>query len=64
MSDPTTPKQDVTHQSLRLARILDRLQNGTYMLQIEKKDRDDTWDLCIWDDTGKTVRDTELRRWD
>lgn len=62
---PAKTAQDVTSQSLSLARIVDRLSNGTYTIQIEKGNRFDAWRLCIWDDSGRTVRDMDLfRKWD
>lgn len=62
----TKPKstQDVTHQSLRLARRLDRLPCGAYKIEVVKGTKEEDWKLVLWDDTGQTLADTVLTKWE
>ena len=49
--------QDVTHQSLSIARQVDRLPPGEYSVRIIKGTRSSAWRSIFWDDTGLTIND-------
>lgn len=61
MSDEPTrgiPGQDITVQSHRLARYLDRLPPGEYAIKLEKGENDDPYRVVIRSlDTGAIVRE-------
>ena len=51
--------QDVTRQSLSLARTIDRLPPGEYNMTLGKSDRSGRWSLVITKQDGETVKNFE-----
>jgi hypothetical protein len=60
VSPPKIPIQDITHQSLRLGRFLDRLPPGDYELELTKGRRDDPWRVVVKTEEGELVREFDL----
>lgn len=56
----TPPIQDITHQSVRLGRYLDRLPPGEYLFKLQKGTRHDPWHLVVSDEDGEVVREFDL----
>jgi hypothetical protein len=52
----------VTRQAESMARILDRLPPGTYVVELEKSTRLETWRAVVTDLDGQLVRSVELER--
>ena len=64
----TNAPTDISKQSTRLARVVDRLPDGEYIIRITKRSRLDSWTMLVYDDPDgltfevEPIRNMDLRR--
>lgn len=56
------PPTDITKQVTSLARLIDRLEPGSYILMIDKRSRLEPWHATIVRSDGDVVRTIDLFR--
>ena len=54
--------RDITRQSVRLGRSVDRLEEGTYIVMLEKRSRLEVWEVTIMSQDGQIIRQMQLTR--
>ena len=61
-NEPAGGPNDITRQVTRLARAIDRLPPGDYVIRLEKGDRLDTWKALILIEEREVIRTMDLWR--
>ena len=54
--------RDISRQTIRLSRSLDRLAEGKYIVMLEKRSRLEVWEVTILSQDGQIVRKMNLTR--
>ena len=57
-----TAPTDITHQVIRLARAIDRLPEGEYIIRLEKGDHLEPWRAVILIENRQVIRVMDLFR--